>query len=50
MENTTVNQPADYSQSIVRDVQIENGGLRKEIHQVMTLKENIKLEVEKLTH
>ena len=29
---------------------IENERLRKEIHQVTTLKENFKLEVEKLTH
>ena len=50
MENTTVDQPADDSQSIIRDIQIENERLRKEIHQVTTLKENFKLEVEKLTH
>ena len=49
MENTTVDQPADDSQSIIRDIQIENERLRKEIHQVTTLKENFKLEVEKLT-
>ena len=48
--NTTVDQPADDSQSIIRDIQIENERLRKEIHQVTTLKENFKLEVEKLTH
>ena len=49
MENTTVDQPADDSQSIIRDIQIENERLRKEIHQITTLKENFKLEVEKLT-
>ena len=49
-ENTTVDQPADDSQSIIRDIQIENEWLRKEIHQVTTLKENFKLELEKLTH
>ena len=38
MENTTVDQPADDSQSIIRDIQIENERLRKEIHQVTTLK------------
>ena len=32
------------------DIQIENERLRKEIHQVTTLKENFKLEVEELTH
>ena len=37
MENTTVDQPADDSQNIIRDIQIENEPLRK-------------LEVEKLTH
>ena len=50
MENTTVDQPADDSQSIILDIQIENERLRKEIHQVTTLKESYKLEVEKLTH
>ena len=50
LENTTVDQPADDSQSIILDIQIENERLRKEIHQVTTLKENYKLEVEKLTH
>ena len=50
LENTTVDQPADDSQSIIRDIQIENEQLRKEIHQVMTLKENFKLEVQELTH
>ena len=51
LENTAVDQPADDdSQSIIRDIQIENERLRKEIHQVTTLKENFKLEVEKLTH
>lgn len=50
LENTTVDQPADDSQTIIRDIQIENGRLRKEIHQVATLKENFKLEVEELTH
>ena len=49
LENTTLDQPADDSQSIIRDIQIENERLRKEIHQVTTLKENFKLEVEKLT-
>ena len=43
MENTTVDQPADDSQSIIRDIQIEN-------ERLTTLKENFKLEVEKLTH
>ena len=50
LENTTVDQPADDSQSIILDIQIENERLPKEIHQVTTLKENYKLEVEKLTH
>ena len=50
VENTTVDQAADDSQSIIRDIQIENEQLRKEIHQVMTLKENFKLEVQELTH
>ena len=50
LENTTVDQPADDSQSIIRDIQIENKRLRKEIHQVTTLKEEFKLEEEKLTH
>ena len=50
LENTTVDQPADDSQSIIIDIQIENERLRKEIHQVTTLKENYKLEVDKLTH
>ena len=40
-ENTTVDQPADDSQSIIRDIQIENERLRKEIHQVTTLKKDI---------
>ena len=35
-ENTTVDQPADDSQSIICDIQIENEPLRKEIHQVTT--------------
>ena len=48
LENTTVDKPADDSQSIIRDIQIENEWLRKEIHQVTILKE--KLEVENLTH
>ena len=34
LENTTVDQPADDSQSIIRDIQIDNERLRKEIHQV----------------
>ena len=50
LENTTVDQPPDDSPSIIRDIQIESERLRKEIHQVTTLKENFKLEVEKLTH
>ena len=50
LENTTVDQPADDSQSTIRDIQIENERLRKEIHQVTTLKENFKLELEKWTH
>ena len=50
LENTIVDQPADDSQSIICDIQIENERLRKEILQVTTLKENFKLEVEKLTH
>ena len=50
LENTTVDQPADDSQSIILDIQIENERLRKEIHQVTTLKENHKLEVDKFTH
>ena len=49
MENTTVDQPDEDSQSIMRDIQIESERLRKEIHQITTLKENFKLEVEKLT-
>ena len=49
LENTTVDQPADDSQSIILEIQIENERLRKEIHQVTTLKENYKLEVEKWT-
>ena len=36
LENTTEDQPADDSQSIIRDIQIENERLRKEIHQVTT--------------
>ena len=36
LENTTVDQPADDSQSIIRDIQIENEWLHKEIHQVTT--------------
>ena len=32
------------------DIHIENERLCKEIHQVTTLTENFKLEVEKLTH
>ena len=50
LENTTVDKPADDSQSIIRDIQIENERLRKETHQVTILKENFKLEVENLTH
>ena len=50
LENTTVDQPTDDSQSIILDIQNENERLRKEIHQVTTLKENYKLEVDKLTH
>ena len=46
LENTTVDQLADDSQSIIRDIQIENERLHKEIHQVTTLKENFKLEVD----
>jgi len=38
LENTTVDQPADDSQTIIRDIQIENERLRKEIHQVTTFK------------
>lgn len=38
------------TQTIIRDIQIENERPRKEIHQVTTVKENFKLEVEKLTH
>ena len=38
MENTKVDQLGDDSQSIIRDIQIENERLRKEIHQVTTLK------------
>ena len=48
--STTVDQPPDDSQTIIRDIQIENERLRMEIHQVMTLKDNGKLEVEELTH
>ena len=36
LENTTVDQPADDSKSIIRDIKIENERLRKEIHQVTT--------------
>ena len=36
LENTTVDQPADDSRSIIRDSQIENERLGKEIHQVTT--------------
>ena len=50
LENTTVDKPADDSESTIRDIQIENERLRKEIHQVTILKENFKLEVENLTH
>ena len=50
LENTTVDQPADDSQSIIRDIQIEKEQLRKEIHQVTILIENFKLKVEELTH
>ena len=50
VENSRVDQPADDSQSIILDIQTENERLCKEIHQVKTLKENYKLEVEKLTH
>ena len=50
LENTTVDQPAHDSRSIILDIQIENERLHKEIHQVTTLKENFKLEVEKLSH
>ena len=50
LENTTIDQPADDSQSIILDIQIENERLLKEIHQVTTLKENYRLEVDKLTH
>ena len=32
LENTRVDRPADDSQSIIRDIQIENERLRKEIH------------------
>ena len=39
LENTTVDQPADDSQSIIHDIQIEKEQLHKEIHQVTTLKE-----------
>ena len=42
LENTTVDQPADDSRSIILDFQIENERLRKEIHQV-------KLEIDKST-
>ena len=45
MENTTVDQPADDSQSIIIDIQIENERLRKEIHQVTTT-----MVEQKLTH
>ena len=41
MENTKVDQLGDDSQSIIRDIQIENERLRKEIHQVPTLKTKI---------
>ena len=50
LKNTTVDQPTDDSQSIILDIQNENERLRKEIHQVTTLKENYKLEVDNLTH
>jgi len=50
LENTTVDQPVCDLQSTIRDVQIENERLRREIHQVTTLKENLKWEVEELTH
>ena len=36
LENTTVDQPADDSQSTIRDIQIENEQLRKEIDQFTT--------------
>ena len=36
LENTIVDQPADDSQSIIRDIHTENERLRKEIHQVTT--------------
>ena len=44
LEKTTVDRPADDSQSIIIDTHIENERLHKEIHQVTTLKENYKLE------
>ena len=50
LENTAVEQPVSDLQSTTRDIQIENERLRKEIHQVTTLKENLKLEVDELTH
>ena len=36
LENTAGDQPADDSQSIIPDIQIENEWLLKEIHQVVT--------------
>jgi len=50
LENTTVDQPGCDLQSTIRDIQIKNERLRREIHQVTTSKENLKLEVEELTH
>lgn len=50
LENTTVDRPVGDLQSTIRDIQNENERLRKEIHQVTTLKETFKLEVDELTH
>ena len=50
LENTAVEQPVSDLQSTTRDIQIENERLHKEIQQVTTLKENLKLEVDELTH
>ena len=52
LESTTVDQSVGDLQSTIRDINIENEQLRKEIHQVTTLNENVKVEASnfQLTH
>ena len=52
LESTTIDQSVGDLQSTIRDIQIENERLRKEIHQVTTLNENLKVEASnfQLTH